>query len=148
MTYKEKLFTHIRANRPALMRLEFGCEIDYCGEKLRFVARQGEDEIMRENYLCVSLEKTSPHTYQSQTIIHSDKLVIIGHPPQLNDVLAVLDEKGTTYGSYFMHANGWLMWEETKDGTTEIKQLVRLPLTPPSEWDEDTCQQLCKLLNI
>lgn len=49
-------------------------------------------------------------------------------PIQLQHWLRVLRDFETTYSNYFVHSNGWLMWEETIDGNTQIEQIFRFDI--------------------
>lgn len=124
--------------------LEIGCDIVLPdGTPLRLVSIDYIGEIsgilpvcVRYLETCSRIESGAISTQDGISIIldgWKDSLAFenLGKPLSIADVLRVLQDKGTVYASYFLHANGWLMWEQTRDGNTAVKQICRFDLSKP-----------------
>jgi len=97
MTEQLKAEAYVRSQRPALMKLSFGCEVDH---------GQGKDTkitFISKAVGVISLMRTNKHgDWQPYSIeqCYQDDLKIIGHPPQLQDWLAVLGDIGARIDYY------------------------------------------------
>jgi hypothetical protein len=90
MTEQLKAEAYVREQRPALMELTFGCEVDH---------NQGKDTkitFISKAVGVISLMRTNKHgDWQPYSIeqCYQDDLKIIGHPLNLQDWLAVLAQR-------------------------------------------------------
>lgn len=62
--------------------------------------------------------------------------------------LRVLRDFETTYCNYFLNSNGWLMWEETVDGNTQIEQIFRFDMTTGQPATEDDYKAFLDIVGV
>jgi len=86
MTEQLKAEAYVRSQRPALMRLSFGCDVIVAGIR--------EDNPGCENDVVVDSRKDEHGRIGLGYFghVHPDDLTIIGHRPQLQDWLAALGQ--------------------------------------------------------
>lgn len=112
---KKKVEQKIREVCPELQELSFGCVIkSYCHPDIDVVTDDA-----------IEIDSLVSGKYATHERKHIE---IIGRPIHLDHVLRAMQTKETVYGGYFIHANGWIMWEETKDGETKVRQCARFDL--------------------
>jgi len=100
MTEQLKAETYVRKQRPALMELSFGCRVKY-GTSYTTVWQVLLAENSKEpnHYNTVDVRGASNYLRDIQSS------EIIGHPIQLNDWLAVLEDARPGNSYYFQHGS-------------------------------------------
>ena len=99
---------------PELMELSFGCEV---------IVRH---DAIEKHFIIEKLNESvweigTPNHYVMSGLNEGGRdITIIGHEPHLEHLLRVLVTKNGVYDSYFIHANGWIMNEHTKDHKTTV----------------------------
>jgi len=126
MTEQLKAEAYVRSQRPALMELTFGCEVEWNGPKEGFTrVFMGYLEEIDYGTKYAHIVSTD-YEYRkgkkwSSCITKTEMLKPIGHPIQLNDWLAVLRQSIEYSHHYHMYLDGGvaklIAW---KNGTDEL----------------------------
>jgi hypothetical protein len=107
MTEQIKAEAYVREQRPALMELTFGCEVEWNGSKEGFTrVFMGYSEEIDYGTKYAHIVSTD-YEYRkgkkwSSCITKTEMLKPIGHPIQLNDWLAVLGKIGVPVEAYVL----------------------------------------------
>ncbi len=158
----------VRKANPETMELSFGCEVGRYNhmievrhewvEELQNYAQVANHDGVHEYFISEAVGEISlmrrNHVGDWQAFQVPSSLKegwkIIGHPLYPAHLLVALKKIEGVYDSYFVHSNGWLMWQKVEDGKETVKQLCLLNLTQPLEpqlqADPELVETLYKLL--